>query len=64
MAPGEEAGSAPRRWALSLVIYDKDVHRGPAACGSRAVWVSAKKRLQTSGVRPRGLLLRTAGLAD
>lgn len=63
-SPGEEAGPVPRQWALSLVIYDKDVHSGPAACRSCTVWVSAKKRLQTSGVRLRGLLLRTAGLAD
>lgn len=53
-----------QRWTLSLVIYDKDVHGGCAACGSHTVWVSAKKRLQTSGVRPRGLLLRIAGLVD
>lgn len=43
-----------RRWALSLLIYDKDVRGSCAYCGSRAVCVSAKKRLQTSGVRPRG----------
>lgn len=63
--PGKEAGPAPgRRWTLSVLIYDKDVRGSYAACGSRAVWVSARKRLQTSGVRLRGLLLRIAGLAD
>lgn len=58
---GSRDGARGKRRAVGLISYLRGSY---AACGSRAVCVSAKKRLQTSGVRPRGVLLRTAGRAD